>query len=134
MYINIKTVQRILDEVDKEYTKRYRWGDNNHECIYLFHQIRYKIEEKISVAYQKKKEVSSEEVLNIVKDFANKWQNEPTECNDTDGKIHINSIYEKLATAFSAISLEQEHNKQYIWSIAYIMGVLFILFVVLYNY
>ena len=124
MKIDLSTVKKLLDEVDKEYSKRYAWGDDNGECIYIFHKIRYKIEEAISSAYQNNDTVSTDTILEIVKHFSNNWSNEPTDCNDTDGKIHINSIYEKLASAF--YSKENHHRKNkniYIW-IIYLITVL----------
>ena len=126
MKVNLCAIKKLLDEVDKEYSKRYEWGDDNGECIYLFHQIRYKIEEAISSTYQNNDTVSTDTILEIVKHFSNNWSNEPTECNDTDGKIHINSIYDKLALAFSFNVSETTNSKNkniYIW-IIYLITVL----------
>lgn len=133
MKIDLPTIKKLLDEVDKEYTKRYKWGDNNGECIYLFHQIRYKIEEEISLAYQNNNTVSTDTILTIVKHFGDNWSNEPTDCNDTDGKIHINSIYDKLALAFSSNISENTHTKNkniYIW-IIYLSTILICAYVLL---
>ena len=134
MKIDLSTVRKLLDEVDKEYTQRYAWGDDDRECIALFHKIRYKIEEEISLAYKDHKTLSVDKVLDIVDQFGNKWQNSPTECNDTDGKIHISSIYDKLASAFSYNDNPDTKNKNiYIW-IIYIILVLFSGFLLLQNH
>ena len=127
MKIDLCTIKKLLDEVDKEYSQRYEWGDDNRECIFLFHKIRYKIEDEISLAYKNNKKISVDKVLDIVDNFDNKWVNEPTECNDTDGTIHINSIYDKLSSAFSPNAVQKNDkikNKNiYIW-IIYLICVL----------
>ena len=41
-------------------------------------------------------DLSVEEILSIVFAFGEAWHNNPTDCDDTDGRIHINSIYTKL--------------------------------------
>ena len=133
MKVNLCAIKKLLDEVDNEYSKRYAWGDDNGECIYLFHKIRYKIEEEISLAYKNNKTLSTDTILEIVENFGHNWPNKPTECNDTDGKIHINSIYDKLALAFSSNISENTHTKNkniYIW-IIYLSTILICAYVLL---
>ena len=72
------------------------WGDEEYECRSLFFKIRNEIEAKITTAFDTQNELSVEEILLIIFKFGEAWNNEPTNCDDTDGRIHINSIYSKL--------------------------------------
>ena len=95
----LETIHTLLNEVHAEYNERYAWGDEEHECRSLFFKIRSEIEEKIRAEANTKKSISLDEVLRIVENFSNTWKNKPTDCDDTDGRIHIGSIYSKLADA-----------------------------------
>ena len=122
MKVDIHIINTLLDEVDKEYSKRYEWGDEDSECISLFRKIRYKIEEKTTLAYKKNKNLSVEEILHLIEDFSNNWSNTPSDCDDTDGKIHINSIYDKLAC--SLYPKKKDNKNIYIWMIYFVIVLL----------
>ena len=108
----IKKVQTLLDEVQQEYTKRYEWGDEDYECRSLFFKIRREIEKNIISAFNKENALSIEEILSIVLEFSEKWENSPTDCDDTDGRIHINSIYSKLQEKLLETKEEEEEEKK----------------------
>jgi hypothetical protein len=92
----LKTINRLLNEVQEEYDARYVWGYEAQECRSLFRKIRIKIEQKIMAQMEGENALSVEEVLKLVENFEETWENRPTDCDDTDGRIHIRSIYSKL--------------------------------------
>ena len=93
---NRETIKIVLDEVQQEYQRRYEWGDEGGACRSLFFKIRGEVEVKIIRAFNEEDTLSKEEILLVVSKFRDGWNNESTDCDDTDGRIHINSIYSKL--------------------------------------
>ena len=130
----MKTIKTVLDEVQQEYYQRYEWGDEEYECRSLFVKIRSEIEAKITTAFDIHGALSLEEILLIVFKFGEAWKNEPTQCDDTDGRIHINSIYSKLEANLKELKEPEAkkessfYSKQFITFYLIFLTVLFVLF------
>jgi len=95
-----------LNKVKKDYIKRYEYGDYN--CLNLFNNIENKIRNLIFNNI-KNNEITLTKILILLEGFSKQWENKETDCDDTDGIIHINSIQSEF---YSFISVEENnYNK-----------------------